>query len=120
MRIVSKNFMKLISDMKLLTVLFFPWYGALASVSQEKTYQNSISALISPNLCQLKLICAISQSQNPKLRDSIFMRGISAISEFGQVTPLGNTTDGQLLHYSVTAGHARSSMTRDSHKAVQV
>ena len=90
--------------MKLVTFLLLPWYGVLGSASQEKTYQNSISALISPNLCQLKLICAISQSQNAKLRDSIFMRGISAVSEFGQATPLGNTTDGQLLHYSVTAG----------------
>ena len=97
-----------LKDMKLFTVLVLPWYGVLASVSQDKTYQNSLSALISPNLCQLKLICAISKSQNEKLRDSIFMRGISAVSEFGQSTPLGNTTDGLLLRYSVTAGTADS------------
>ena len=91
--------------MKLLTtVLVLPWCAVLASVSQEETYLNSISSLISPNLCQLKLICAISQSENAKLRDSIFMKGISAISDFSQMTPLGNTTDARLLHYSVTAG----------------
>ena len=91
--------------MKLLTsVLVLPCFAVLASVSQEETYLNSISSLISPDLCQLKLICAISQSENAKLRDSIFMKGISAISDFSQMTPLGNTTDARLLHYSVNAG----------------
>ena len=90
--------------MKLLTVLLLPFCGVLASVSQDKTYRNSISALISPNLCQLKLICAISKSQNAKLLDSTFLKGIRAISDFSQWTPLGNTTDAQLLSESVTAG----------------
>ena len=90
--------------MKLLTVLVLPLCGIMSSVSQDKTYQNSISALISPNLCQLKLICAISKSQNAKLLDSIFMRGIRAISDFSQLTPAGNTTDARLLSQSVTAG----------------
>ena len=90
--------------MKLLTVLVLPLCGVLSSVSQDKTYQNSISALISPDLCQLKLICAISKSQNAKLLDSIFMRGIRAISDFSQLTPAGNTTDARLLSQSVTAG----------------
>ena len=90
--------------MKLLTVLVLPLCGILSSVSQDKTYQNSISALISPNLCQLKLICAISKSQNDKLLDSTFMRGITAISDFSRLTPLGNTTDAQLLSLSVAAG----------------
>ena len=90
--------------MKLLTVFVLPFCGVLSSVSQDKTYQNSISALISPDLCQLKLICAISNSQNAKLLDSMFMRGITAISDFSQLTPLGNTTDAQLLSQSVAAG----------------
>ena len=90
--------------MKLLTVLVLPLCGIMSSVSQDKTYQNSISALISPNLCQLKLICAISKSQNAKLLDSMFMRGIRAISDFSQLTPAGNTTDARLLSQSVTAG----------------
>ena len=90
--------------MKLLTVLVLPLCGILSSVSQDKTYQNSISALISPNLCQLKLICAISKSQNVKLLDSTFMRGITAISDFSRLTPLGNSTDAQLLSLSVAAG----------------
>ena len=91
-------------DMKLLTVLVLPLCGVLSSVSQDKTYQNSLSVLISPNLCQLKLICAISNSQNAKLLDSVFMRGITAISDFSQLTPLGNTTDARLLSQSITAG----------------
>ena len=90
--------------MKLLTVLVLPLCGVLSSVSQDKTYQNSLSVLISPNLCQLKLICAISNSQNAKLLDSVFMRGITAISDFSQLTPLGNTTDARLLSQSITAG----------------
>lgn len=97
--------------MKLLTVLVLPLCGVLASVSQDKTYQNSISALISPNLCQLKLICAISNSQNAKLLDSIFMRGITAISAFSQLTPVGNTTDAQLLSQSIAAGETGLSCT---------
>ena len=90
--------------MKLLTVLVLPLCGVLSSVSQDKTYQNSLSVLISPNLCQLKLICAISNSQNAKLLDSVFMRGITAISDFSQLAPLGNTTDARLLSQSITAG----------------
>ena len=69
------------------------------------TLQSSLSSLISPNLCQLKLICAISKSENSQLRESVFMRGISALADLTAGTFLGNlTTDAFLLQYSIEAG----------------
>ena len=66
--------------------------------------QSSLSSLISPSLCQLKLICAISQSDSP-LRESVFMRGISTLADLTAGTFLGNlTTDAFLLQYSIEAG----------------
>lgn len=68
------------------------------------TLQSSLSSLISPNLCQLKLICAISQSDS-QLRESVFMRGISTLADLTAGTFLGNlTTDAFLLQYSIEAG----------------
>ena len=68
------------------------------------TLQSSLSSLISPNLCQLKLICAISQSDS-LLRESVFMRGISTLADLTAGTFLGNlTTDAFLLQYSIEAG----------------
>ena len=67
--------------------------------------QSSLSSLISPNLCQLKLICAIYKSENNQLRDSVFMRGISTLADLTAGTFLGNlTTDAFLLQYSIEAG----------------
>jgi len=67
--------------------------------------QSSLSSLISPNLCQLKLICAISKSENNQLRQSVFMRGISTLADLTAGTFLGNlTTDAFLLQYSIEAG----------------
>ena len=67
--------------------------------------QSSLSSLISANLCQLKLICAISKSENNQLRQSVFMRGISTLADLTAGTFLGNlTTDAFLLQYSIEAG----------------
>ena len=78
-----------------------PISGSLTPAS----LQSSLSSLISPNLCQLKLICAISKSENNQLRQSVFMRGISTLADLTAGTFLGNlTTDAFLLQYSIEAG----------------
>jgi len=62
-------------------------------------YQNSISALLTPSLCQLKLICAISQSRDHSLKQSDFMRGISDLSGYK-----GNRTVALMLEQAIKTG----------------
>ena len=76
---------------------------SLGSIS-EKTIENSLSGLISPTLCQMKLICAIRKSENSNLRQSIFMKGITALADLTSGTFIGNTTDALLLQYSLETG----------------
>ena len=76
---------------------------SLGSISEE-TVENSLSGLISPTLCQLKLICAISKSENSNLRQSVFMKGITTLAQITSGTFIGNTTDALLLRYSLETG----------------
>ena len=89
-----------------LLVLMFQG-GVRGSISDE-TISNSLSALISPNLCQLKLICAISKSENNNLLQSVFMKGITTLSDLTSKSFVGNVTDARLLKYSLETGKAKS------------
>jgi len=53
-----------------------------ATPMTEDMYRKSLSALQTPSLCPLKLICAIYQSENENLKYSPFMRGISVLSKY--------------------------------------
>jgi len=62
-------------------MLGFPFLRS-ATPMTEKMYRKSLSALQTPSLCPLKLICAIYQSENENLKSAPFMRGISVLSEY--------------------------------------
>jgi len=53
-----------------------------ATPMTEKMYHKSLSALQTPSLCPLKLICAIYQSENENLKSAPFMRGILVLSKY--------------------------------------
>ena len=80
--------------------------GGLGSASvpvSRDTLASSLSSLMSPNLCQLKLICALSKTSN--LQQSVFMRGISALADLAAGSFLANTTaDAFLLQHSLETG----------------
>ena len=69
----------------------------------DSIYLNSISSLISPSLCQLKLICAISKSGNSHLKNSTFMHGISLLASYR-----GEHSVSQLLEQAVRTGEEYS------------
>jgi len=66
---------------------------------QDQIYQNSLTAIFSPSLCQLKLICAITQSPSYELRTSPFMKGISALSRYE-----GNSSATAMLELAISTG----------------
>jgi len=82
--------------------------GGLGSASvpvSRDTIASSLSSLMSPNLCQLKLICALSKTSN--LQHSVFMRGISTLADLAAGSFLANTTaDAFLLQHSLETGRA--------------
>ena len=65
----------------------------------DNIYQKSLSALITPSLCQLKLICVISQSGNLLLINSHFMQGISVLASYR-----GNRTVALMLEQAIGNG----------------
>jgi len=65
----------------------------------ETRYQNSLESLLTPTMCQLKLICAISQSKDDSLKSSNFMRGISVLAGYK-----GNITIPLLLERAIKTG----------------
>ena len=67
---------------------------------QDQIYQNSLTAIFSPSLCQLKLICAITQSPSYELRTSPFMKGISALSRYE-----GNSSATAMLELAISTGN---------------
>lgn len=82
------------------TVILLLTYACHCSVPDSNTrYQNSLSALISPTLCQLKLICAISQSEDYQIKNSNFMRGISVLSSYR-----GNLTVSSMVGKAIRTG----------------
>ena len=89
--------------------------GGLGSASvpvSRDTLASSLSSLMSPNLCQLKLICALSKTSN--LQQSVFMRGISALADLAAGSFLANTTaDAFLLQHSLETGE----LSRDQAQA---
>ena len=82
------------------TVLLSLTYAVTCSVTDsDKIYQNSLSFLISPSLCQLKLICAISKPENSQLKTSHFMQGISILAGYK-----GNRTVTRMLEQAIITG----------------
>jgi len=73
---------------------------------EDDKYQNSLEALLSPTMCQLKLICAISQSKDHSLKNSDFMRGISVLAGYKR-----NITVPLLLERAITVGESGGSCT---------
>jgi len=71
----------------------------LTNQDSDSIYLKSISSLISPSLCQLKLICAISKSGNSHLKNSTFMHGISVLASYR-----GEHSVSQLLEQAVRTG----------------
>jgi hypothetical protein len=67
--------------------------------ASDNIYKKSLSALITPSLCQLKLICVISQSENPQLKSSHFMQGISVLASYR-----GNRTAALMLEQAIRTG----------------
>jgi len=65
----------------------------------DRRYQNSLESLLTPTLCQLKLICAISQSKDNVLKSSDFMRGISVLAGYK-----GNITVPLMLERAIKTG----------------
>ena len=65
----------------------------------DNIYQKSLSALITPSLCQLKLICVISQSGNLLLINFHFMQGISVLASYR-----GNRTVALMLEQAIGNG----------------
>ena len=88
--------------------------GGLGSASvpvSRDTIASSLSSLMSPNLCQLKLICALSKTSN--LEHSVFMRGISALADLAAGSFLANTTaDAFLLQHSLETGECHVTKLR--------
>lgn len=76
-------------------------------------YKNSLTALNSPTLCHLKLICTISQSGDSQLKNSNFMQGISMLSGYRGNHPL--TPGLELAIRTGTGGKSCSSVTPDCH-----
>jgi len=73
-------------------------YSCTAPVSDE-LYRKSISALITPSLCNLKLICVISQSESANLKAAHFMQGISVLASYS-----GNLTTSPMLRRAIRTG----------------
>jgi len=70
----------------------------------ETRYKNSLESLLTPTMCQLKLICAISQSKDNSLKSSNFMRGISVLAGYK-----GNITVPLLLERAIKTGEVGGS-----------
>lgn len=73
--------------------------SCICSVQDDPKVQSSLQALLTPSLCQLKLICAISQGKDRRLKGSEFMRGISALASYR-----GNLTGPVMLEQAIQTG----------------
>ena len=71
-----------------------------ASSMSEKVYRKSLAALQTSDLCTMKLICAIYQSDNENLKSAPFMQGISVLANY----KAKQTNESLLLEQAVLAG----------------
>ena len=90
----------LMMNVVLVTVIFLLSSTCYCRVEEDdRRYQNSLESLLTPTLCQLKLICAISQSKDNVLKSSDFMRGISVLAGYK-----GNITVPLMLERAIKTG----------------
>jgi len=90
----------------LLVILCFSYsYSVPAAPVSEEFYRKSLAALQTPDLCTMKLICAIYQSDNEKLKSAPFMQGISLLANFKAT----QTNESLLLEQAVLAGNTGES-----------
>lgn len=85
-------------------ILFLSSTCSSTLLDHDTRYQKSLSALVSPTMCHLKLICAISQTKDWRLKSSDFMRGISVLSGYK-----GNQTVTRMLEKAIRRGEAGGS-----------